>query len=154
MKQIYLLILLISTAVYSQKKEIKSFEFKGKNIEYSIIDYSKLSVAHYFITMYNDTNENVLVEKNAINCLSKYDNLYHTFFFFLKIPVDITDDSEITEFYLEFIAHLSKEQDIEKYNLFLNFDSDYNVYHLMNYNIKRIISNINSNNICDYLTIR
>ena len=154
MKKIYLLTLLVYTSIFSQVKEIKSFDFKGKNIEYTIIDYSKYSVAQLFITIYNDTAENASVEENAINCLSDKKNLYHTFYYFLKIPTGITDETEKTELYAGFLNHLSMEQDMQKHNLFLNFDADYTITHPMTDNIKRIITAINSNTICNYLSIR
>ena len=152
MEKKYLILLLFSTFMFSQKKEAKSFEFKENKVEYTSLDYSKFGIAQFYITIYNDTNDNALIEKNAIDCLSKINNLYHTYYYFLKIPNDITDESEKTELYSTFISHLSKEQQIEKYNIYLNFDSNINMYHLMTDNIKRILTSINSNTICSSLS--
>ncbi|WP_442264571.1 hypothetical protein ACSIGC_09400 [Tenacibaculum sp. ZS6-P6] len=137
---------------FAQKKEVKSFMFNDAKIQYTRIDYSKYGVSQFYVTMYNINPKNNLIEKNSINCLKREENLYHTLYFFLKIPSGFKNEHQKTKLFSKFITHLEKEEKVKEFNLYLNFDINYSIpYQLKNNNIKRIITDINSENICKTL---
>jgi hypothetical protein len=140
---------------FSQKKEVKSFMSNDTKIEYSRIDYSKYGIAQFFITMYNESSENDLIEKKSISCLRSKERLYHTLYFFLEIPTSLTDEKQKTELFTQFVEHLKKDENMDSFNLYLNFDINYSIpYQLSKDNVKRVTTNITSNKICKTLTIR
>jgi hypothetical protein len=149
---IFALLFLLSFNLYSQRKEVKTFLFEGHKIEYSRIDYSKYGIAHFYITMYSDAPINDMIEKKGVRYLKRQERLYHTLYFFLKIPKEIKTESKSLLFN-EFMAHINFEEKIEKYNLYLNFDINYSVpYQLSHKNnnsidIKKITTSITSSNI-------
>jgi hypothetical protein len=109
--------------------------------------------------MYADNPNNKMIEKNGISYLRRVERLYHTLYFFLKIPKGIKTESQSLLFN-EFMKHLNFEEKIEKYNLYLNFDMNYSIpYQLSNeknisIDIKKITTNINSKNIWKTLLIK
>ena len=108
--------------------------------------------------MIADIPENMDIEKNAANCLRKVERLYHTLYFFLKIPEDI-ENPEIL--FSKFIEHLHSEETTTYRNLFLNFDKDYSkAFQIDKKNgelskkIKRIYTEVKARNVCHGLFIR
>ncbi|WP_299677069.1 hypothetical protein [uncultured Tenacibaculum sp.] len=146
------LLLFLTFNSFAQRKELKSFMFNDAKIEYTRIDYSKYGTSQFFVTMYNNSPKNNLIDKNAINCLKREKNLYHTLYFFLKIPSGFKNEHQKTKLFSKFITHLDKEEKVEKFNLYLNFDVNYSIPHqLKRYNVKRIITEISPKNICKTL---
>ncbi|GAA4801177.1 hypothetical protein [Litoribaculum gwangyangense] len=159
--KIKILILFLSLCIlsFSQTRELRSFNFQGHEIDYSRIDYSKYGIAHFFITMYSTDSEYNLIEQSAYNCLLKEDNLYHTLFFFVRVPPSIKDLDIKSLLFSEFVNLIKREENIEKVNLYLNFDEDCSKIYQMekkleNANdVKRVIKNISVKNICKNLTV-
>ncbi len=136
-------------------KEVKSFIFNDTKIEYTRVDYSKYGIGQFFITMYKGSPENNLIEKKSINCLKNKDRLYHTLYFFLSIPADIQNQNAKNELFSKFVAYLKKKENLDTFNLYLNFDYDYSIsYQQSEKNVKRVTTNITPKKICKTLTIR
>ncbi|WP_417443857.1 hypothetical protein [Joostella sp.] len=140
---------------YTQKKEVKNFMFNDTKIEYTRVDYSKYGIGQFFITMYARSPENNLIEKQSINCLTNKNRLYHTLYFFLSIPTDIKNENIKNELFSKFVTHLKKEENLDTFNLYLNFDYDYSIsYQKSEKNVKRVTTKIRSKEICKTLTVR
>ncbi len=159
MRKIIIYAALITTAFsFAQKRETKSFTFQESKIEYDRIDYSKYTVASFFITMYNDVEENEKMMKKAIRCLKRKSNLYHTLYYFIKIPKGIETLDNKNELFSAFVNHLKEAEELKKINLYVNFDSDYSLdyksNHQTDYKIKRVTTDIKPKEICETLTIR
>ena len=149
--------LFVSTSQCQRLSE-KSFLFENNPIEYTRIDYSEYGLDHFFITMVADIPENMDIEKNAANCLKKVNRLYHTMYFFLKVPEDIENPEDL---FSKFIEHLHLVENTSYRNLFLNFDKDYSRAFQINQKdfesskkIKRIYTEVRASNVCNGLFIR
>ncbi|OUR90786.1 hypothetical protein A9Q87_12600 [Flavobacteriales bacterium 34_180_T64] len=157
-----LLILFLSISIYSfgQKRDLKSFTFQDQTIEYSRIDYSNYGIAQFFITMYSDDTKFNLVEQSAYNCLRRKDRIYHTLYFFIKVPSSIGDSEVKNKLFSEFVKHLKEEEKKTKIDLYLNFDEDYSAVYQTKQksekknDVKRVNINISVKTICQSLTIR
>jgi len=154
-RNLQFLILLGFLLGYSQKKETKSFSFENIEVEYLRLDYSKYGIAHFFVTTYNENTVSNLIEEKAIGCLKGKSRLYHTLYFFLKIPKSISDETSKTKLFSEFMSHIEEEEKIMTYNLYLNADINYSIpYQLSGRKIERIITGVTPRKICKTLTIR
>jgi len=125
---------------------------------YGRVDYSKYGVANFFITMYNDVSKNEIMVNEAIKCLQEKNNLFHTLYFFLKIPNEISSLKEKNKLFLEFISHLKRVEKLQKVGFYLNFDNDYSADYKsknkIDYKVERIRTNVHPKQICRILTIR
>jgi hypothetical protein len=146
------------TNSHGQRLSKKSFLFENNTIEYTRIDYSEYGLDHFFVTMVADVPDNIDIEKNAANCLRKVKRLYHTLYFFLKIPEDIENPEAL---FSKFIEHLHSEETTTYRNLFLNFDEDYSRAFQIDQKdseslkkIKRIFTEVRARNVCNGLFIR
>jgi hypothetical protein len=150
--------LIITTLSFSQQIDTKIFKFEESNIQYDRIDYSKHGVGLFFITMYEDVEENEKMMKKSIDCLSKKQNLYHTLYYFLKIPKEVTTLKEKNKLFSTFISHLKKVEKLKKVDLYLNFNDDYSKDYKseknIDYKIGRVNTNIKAKKICRTLTVR
>lgn len=156
MKSLFLVLFsFIATLTYSQKKEVLTFKFDDINIEYTRLDYSNYGITQYFITMHEDNTYLNAIEKKSINCLKKRVRLYHTLYFFLKIPPIIKSTTERKRLFSQFIKHLELQEKQNNVNLYLNFDLDYSGDYISEHdNVKRIITGIYPKKICKVLSIR
>ena len=151
----------ISTTVsFAQRKQTRSFNFQNNEVEYTRIDYSKYGIVQFFVTMYEDEPENKLIERNSIGCLRHQENIYHSLYFFVKIPNTIKEPKQKSELFSQFIKHIKQKEEMEKFNLYLNFDINYSIpYQLAEKNnksisVERVTTNITPKKICSTLTIR
>src|SRR5690606_15988864 len=118
-----ILLLFVTMTSLSQERTVESFTFEDTNIEYTRIDYSQYGVAHFFITMFNATSEVLPIVDEAEKCLKKKDRIYHTLYFFLKIPEEIKKQDVREKLFSEFVKHLGTVENLSEFNLYLNFDS-------------------------------
>ncbi|OUS00035.1 hypothetical protein A9Q86_11365 [Flavobacteriales bacterium 33_180_T64] len=157
MKSIILFVLFsFNFYCFSQNRELKKFSFQNNEITYSRIDYSKYKIAQFFISMYSEDDKYDSIEQNAYTCLLNKERLYHTLYFFIRVPKEIIDPKVKNEFFTEFISHLKKEEKMVDINLYLNFDTDYSTSYRKEQikTIKRIKTDVTSQNICKMLSIR
>lgn len=152
---------LFSMTCLSQERTVENFTFEDTNIEYTRIDYSQYGVVHFFITMFNATSQVVPIVDEAEKCLKKKDRIYHTLYFFLKIPEEIKKQNVREKLFSEFVKHLGTVENLSEFNLYLNFDSDYSDLYqeeaLANNDLNevdRIYLNISGRYICRGLWIR
>lgn len=112
------------------------------------------------ITMYSNDSFYNSIEQSAYNCLLKEDIIYHTLYFFIRVPSSIKDPDLKSMLFSEFVNHIKEGENLEKVNLYLNFDQDYsNQYQIekesMNANdVKRVTNNITVKRICKTLSIK
>ena len=159
MKTRYLLLFLsFSMVSFSQTRDLKSFDFQNHTIDYTRIDYSKFGVAQFYITMYSSDTVYNSIEQTAYNCLLNKDRLYHTLYFFIRVPSSITDPKLKNKLFSEFVNHLKEEEKSDNINLYLNFDQNYSIQyrkeHMNANDIKRVVNNITLKSICRTLTNR
>lgn len=107
---------------FSQEKSINRFMFDKKEVIYSRIDYSQYGVGHFFITLYEDLPENKAIETRAENYLGIVERLYHTLYFFIKVPVESTLEQK-EKLLIQFVEVLKAKENINKLNLFINLDA-------------------------------
>lgn len=143
------LIIVFTTRCISQSEKTKTFTFNNDNIDYLRVDYSRYGIRSFYVTMYDDAPQNIDINKKATACLKKIDRLYHTLYFFLKVPANITDQAKKDELLAEFLKHLVEEEKMIDFYLSLNFDSNY--YIPFQENVRRVTRDVTSKNICDYL---
>ncbi len=156
MKKIFIIILFfISYNNIGQEK--LHFEYNGEEIKYSRIDYSKYGVANIFVNMYEESEENKEIEKEATLFLANQKNLYHTLYFFIEVSrkYSIADKEKI---FNEIMKEIENKENLKNFNLYLNFDVDYSdkyqrevIEHNFVNKVKRVFTNINSQNIIDGL---
>lgn len=161
MKKIFLaVILLFSLPGVGQYKKVEIYIYNGEEIKYSRIDYSQYGIGHVFVTMYEESEKNKLIEKNATTLLRNEKNLYHTLYFFIEIPVKYNfEEKEII--FNEIMKEILKKEKLKNSNLFFNFDIDYSekyqkemLENKLGFNVKRIFVDINSENIKNGLSIK
>lgn len=156
-KLLLVFILIVSSKTFSQKKTLESFMFQKKSILISRIDYSDYGVAHFFISVFEDDYTNK-TEQNAIKCLNKEVNLYHTLYFFAKLPKGLTqEDKEF--FLLELVKNIDAKEKTKDVNYFINLGSNFTKQLIEDKanlapNKFRALIDINSTNICKALYIR
>lgn len=153
------LLFIITNNVFSQNLAKNEFLFLENQISYSRLDYSKHGVSRVYITMYVDTPENNLMDLNAISCLSIVSNLYHTLYYFVKIPQTFKQEEKEKLFtaFVKLIKEKEKHK-IKKALLVLNFDGDYtNDYaiekqnNLELNNVAQLYFDTKNQNICNRL---
>lgn len=155
MKTLYILAaFLVCSFASAQKMTTESFQSNGETLNYSKIDYSKYGVAHVFVHIYEDSEENKAVPQNAVKCLRKVSNLYHTFYYFLPVKRDLTPEKK-KEIIQEFLKIVAVNEGAGRINLYLNFDgstllTSYQNEHL----IRTKITNIKSSKNCDWLSFK
>ncbi len=157
----YLIVLffIISSNTFSQDLSRSKFIFLENQIDYSRLDYSKYGVSRVYIAMYMDTPENNLIDVNAISCLSTVNNLYHTLYYFVKIPKTLKQE-EKEKLFTAFVKLIKGKEryKIKKALLVLNFDGDYtNDYavekqtNLELNNVAQLYFDTKNQNICNRL---
>jgi len=157
---INLFFIIITTISFAQRKQTRSFNFQNNEIEYTRVDYSKYGVVQFFITMYEDQPEIKLIEQKSIGCLRHKGHIYHSLYFFVKIPKTIKVPKQKSELFSQFIKHLKQKEEMEKFNLYLNFDINYSIpYQLAEkdnklISVERVTTNITPKKVCKTLTIR
>ncbi len=141
------------------QKRFRNITIKNKNllwnnelIEYSRIDYSKYGITQIFITMVEENAANKSVESNSINYLEREINLYHTLYFFVKIPIKYNIE-EKEKIFIEIIKEIQNKEFYDIHTgFYLNFDIDYSEKYqseILDNNetkIVRILTGFNSNN--------
>ena len=152
------LVLFATINSFSQKKTINKFYFKEKDVSYSRIDYSNYGIADFFITMYEDTPENKLIESKAENYLKNIAQLYHRLYFFIKTPTgSVTEEKE--ELLSQFISILRIKENVSRVNLHINLSNFIpSPKYLLNINERTVFGDtlsintqVNSKNIWKYL---
>lgn len=155
-KNILLLSMAFSFACcFSQKKSSGTFIFEKDTLAYNRLDYSKFGLAHVFISMYGNEVQNSQIEPNAADCLKKNNNLYHTVYYFIAVPGNITDNRR-EEIFAGFVTYIEQKENIQKsVNLFLNFDRDYSGHYQKKLKdaggkniIKRFLRDVKPSTIC------
>ncbi|WP_182650928.1 hypothetical protein [Flavobacterium sp. SOK18b] len=156
MKKIFIIILLfISYTNMGQEK--LHYQYNGEEIKYSRIDYSKYGIVHIFVNMYEESDENKKIEKEATLFLANQKNLYHTLYFFIEVSRKYSlADKEII--FNEIMKEIENKENLKNFNLYLNFDIDYSdkyqrevIEHKIINKVKRVFTNINSKNIINGL---
>ncbi|PZR19169.1 MAG: hypothetical protein DI539_14925 [Flavobacterium psychrophilum] len=156
-KYILILLLLVNGISFSQTLKSENFISGSDSITYSSIDYSKHGVAQVFITLYEGIESNTAIPDKAKWCLSKEINIYHTYYYFIKLPRGTTQlQGEII--FSDFVKHLSEIEKIDSRTvIYLNSDKDYsskyNDQTIKPYNIIRTLTQTTPNNICSRLNI-
>ncbi|SFB09718.1 hypothetical protein SAMN05660845_1580 [Flavobacterium swingsii] len=156
-KLLIIFILIFYSKAFSQKKTSENFIFNGKSTPVSRIDYSDHGILHFFINVYEDDYPNMF-EENAIKCLNNEYNIYHTLYFFVKLPKGLTkDDKEL--FLLELVKNIDAKEKIKDVNYFVNLDSNFiNLFVEKQPNLTpkkfRAVIDINPTNICRALHIK
>lgn len=136
----------------AQKTVDKTFRFDDINVEYTRLDYSKYGTTQFIIMMFDTNLEQNLIKEKSINCLRKKQRLYHTLYFFLKIPSVIKSVEQKNELFSKFMEHLVLEEKLEGVKLYFNFNIDYSVsYRAAGKYFSRVNFGITSNDICKYL---
>lgn len=154
LQKFFITCLLITSYTFSQNQVVKSFAFNASKIDYARIDYSNYGVSQFYIIMYNDIPENKKVVKNAAGCLQSFERLYHTLYFFIPIPTDISEQRLKNELLASFIAHLQTVESLEKADLYLILDDDSSIKFKQTINGNSIIKIVkNPKRICKYLTL-
>lgn len=154
------IIILLSIECNGQIELKRNIIFENEKIEYSRIDYSGYGLAQIFVIMYEDNYDNRLLKINATNKLNEESNLYHTLYFFIKVPSKYSKTQKETIFY-EILNQIETEEELnDNHTIYLNFDSDYSGQYqaaVLNNNkknnIRRIFTEINSKNIENGLSI-
>ena len=156
-KILIVFMIFVSSKTFSQKKTSENFIFQKTLTPVSRIDYSNYGVANFFINVYENDYINE-IEKNAIKCLNKEENYYHTLFFFARLPKGLTqEDKEL--FLLELVKNIDAKEKIKDVNYFINLDSNFTKQLIedkanIDPNKFRAFIDINSTNICQALYIR
>lgn len=95
--------------------------FDEKDIVYSRIDYSQYGVLHFYITMYEDSPKNKKLESRAENYLNNIERLYHTLYYFIKVPVGSSTEQK-EKLLFQFLKVLKIKEAVAKVYLHLNLD--------------------------------
>ncbi len=90
------------SGIFAQKRTAENLIFADQTVTYSRVDYSKYGTLHFFVAMYDDTEELKRVEKEARKCLRRTPRLYHTLYFFLKVPKGIKDQEKKERLFINF----------------------------------------------------
>lgn len=151
-----LFIFLFSVSSHSQKKRIDNFYFNGTSINITRIDYSKYGIANFFITVTEDDLENQ-VEENAIQCLKKEERIYHTLYYFIKIPKGFSLE-EKEQLLSKIVNIIDNKEKIKDVYYFINLDSNFTKKLIedksgLNPDKFRAFIDVNSTNICSALKI-
>ena len=161
MKAFLLFICLSSSlTLQAQTRELKTFNFQDTEITYSRIDYSRFGVIQIFVNMYSEDDSYDEIEQSAYSCLLKKGLVYHTLYYFIRVPNSITDLKAKNRLFSEFVNHLKKEEQLNTFNLYLNFDQDYSKDYQLSqhtieeYKVKRVTVNISNKTICKNLSVR
>jgi len=154
-----LLLIIVFSNSFAQKREIDTFIYGNDSIQYSRLDYSYYGLGQIFITSYQKSSSSHLVEKNAINHLNKLSRLYHTYYYFIEIPESLDSKEEKEKFFSSFMQFIFRGQKIKKVDVYLNFDQDYSRDYLLNYkpefvSVKRVSLGVNYKTIGKSLSIR
>jgi len=111
--------------------------------------------------MFQDEPKNQMLVSNAVNCLKQESRIYHTFYYFIKIPVEIKNFETQQNIFTAFVKHLRAKEKKYKSNLYLNFDIDYSKEYQTQHSdkeskekLKRIYTNVDADYICKGLSIR
>ncbi|GAA4761130.1 MULTISPECIES: hypothetical protein [Flavobacterium] len=155
--KILLLFFLITFKIFSQRKEVKYISYNQKKIPISRIDYSNYGVMNFFITVSEEDNNNK-IEENGRACLKYEDRLYHTLYFFVKIPKGFSL-IEKEDFLAQLVQKIDSEEKIKDVYYYINLDSNFTkklieVKSGLDPNKFRAFIDINSENICKALHIR
>lgn len=152
-----LLIVLLSFNAFSQTKNIKYITYNEKTIPISRIDYSNYGIMNFFITVSEEDNNNK-IEENGRACLRHQSDLYHTLYFFVKIPKGFSL-IEKEEFLAKLVQKIDSEEKIKDVYYYVNLDSNF-TKKLLEYKAQlnpdkfRAYIDINSENICKALQVR
>lgn len=156
-KHILISLLLVNSICFSQTLTFENFKSGLDSIPYRRIDYSKYGIAQVFITLYEDIESNTAIPDKAKWCLSKEINIYHTYYYFIKLPRGTTQlQGEII--FSDFVKYLSEIEKIDpRAVIYLNSDKDYsskyNDQTKIPYSIIRTLIQTTPNNICNRLNI-
>ncbi len=123
-KTLLFFILLSSFKSFSQQRTVYKYWFNSEEIEYSKIDYSQFGIMHFYVTAFESNESNKCIEINATNFLKKFDNLYHTFYFFIAIPAKFNFEQKEAVFN-QIMKEIENREKEKVFNLNLNFDIDY-----------------------------
>ncbi|MGC1473385.1 MAG: hypothetical protein WA775_12405 [Psychroserpens sp.] len=148
----------MSTFLSAQTRTLNTFSFQEIDISYSRIDYSKHGALQYFVFMYSENDQFDLIEQTAYDCLRKGDLIYHTLYFFIRVPERIEDPYVKNQLFSEFMTHVKSEEKKSDVDLYLNFDKDASLLYQAEHNeeenrIKRVVINLTTKYICKNVTI-
>lgn len=161
MKKALLLIAIItSTNCLAQRKTTENLIFEKDTISFERLDYSKHGLAQIFISMYEEKiDARLTVENQALRCLKKGQNIYHTYYYFIPLRKEysLTHKQQIL---FAFLQQINSNPDVDKADIYLNLDGDYAtnyIQYLSSKNevekIKRSILTIDAVTICNGLSI-
>jgi len=121
MKNKALLILVtLSFIGYSQKKTKEKVSIFNANFYYTKIDYTHCGMTHVFLYVLSDNEESDKIEKKVESYLKTKERLYHTCYFFLRLPSNIKTIRQKEIALLEFIKLI----DPPSFNFFLMLQED------------------------------
>lgn len=158
MKKLHLLVFFVCCCGFAQKKNTLTYNFQETLVDYTRIDYPKHGIANVFVTFYEETNEKKGIVEKAEKCLSRESNIYHTYFYFVKLPQSLST-TERKNMVLGFVQHIWQNDDLVTADLYLNFGTDYSeVYRKESVSkslpaAKRINTSIDTSNICKNMDI-
>lgn len=158
-KNLLLFALFFSSFCFSQKETSQTFKSNNETFAYKEIDYSKYGVSQIFVYFYENSKQNTKTPQNAISCLKKEYNLYHTFYYFVEIPKGKTQEEKEIIF-ADFMKIVTIKNDFKLTDVYLNFDVDYAQKYSddaqndsRNNTIKRVVINLTSDAVCRSLHI-
>ena len=158
-KNLLLFALFYSFFCFSQNETTQTFKSNNETFTYKELDYSKYGVVQFFVYFYESNEQNANIYKNAIGCLNKEYNIYHTFYYFVEIPKGHTE-LEKENIFADFMNQITMKRNFDSDNIYINFDINYSrkyLEDLQNSNskskIKRIVIELTPKTVCRTLHI-
>lgn len=154
MKKIIIIVFIfMSIKNIGQHQQNIFYYHKDEVITYSRIDYTQYGIAHVYVSMYEQNEQNKYIKTEALNFLKEFSQLYHTLYFFIEIPSKYSFE-EKENIFNEIMKEIEKKENIQKAYFYLNFDIDYSqkyqtekIENNMENKVKRVSININQKNI-------
>jgi len=156
MRYLYLIIaLILSLNAAAQKITAGTFINSGKVLHFSRIDYSEHGLGQIRVIMYEDIEKNQDLIANAAKCLNKVSNLYHTYYYFIKLPVG-SAQSEGEAALTNFIQYLANDDEYKKLKkkpiLYIFSDMDYSAIYknqkTQPYALEQVLVGVSAKNVC------
>lgn len=148
-------LLLFTLHMSAQKMTAGTFVSSGQVIHYNRIDYSGNGLGQIRIIMYEDNENNKDIYLNAANCLAQISNLYHTYYYFIKLPKDYKlQKSELA--LSEFLDQISKTPEYVKLKkvpiLYIFSDKEYSLLYINQekqpFKLQKVLTELSAQNIC------
>lgn len=156
MRYLYPIIALIfSLNMAAQKMTAGTFVSSGHAIRYNRIDYSGNGLGQVRIIMYQDIEKNKDILTYGANCLAQLSNLYHCYYYFIKLPNDFTQSKNETAL-SEFLDHIAATAEYKNLRdtpiLYIFSDKEYSIPYRgqekQPFALEKVLTGLSPKNVC------